>query len=259
MDVKDLKALRDRLMNLGYEPVRRALAALGLGFFASLYGFVAMMAPPNMLPLVVGLCLVYLVGFFGVAAQWFWGRWYASGLGFWGLMVSAFALVQVGFLPILVVQTVLHGIVVLALLGPKMGALYEQQPGWRERWGLDEPGVEKLGKTVTRTAGSLPALIIMLLAPRDGDEGFALAALALATLGGWQLLRRRAVGALTLAASAGAAALALWTPHRVGSCAAELSPALIPLGSVNDFVATAFLVAAVVPLVRPLARFLRAR
>jgi len=54
-----------------------------------------------------------------------------------------------------------------------------------------------LQKTITRSAASLPSLIIWALAPKE--EGMAFAALALAVTGVWGLIRLRSWGVLSLA------------------------------------------------------------
>ena len=90
----------------------------------------------------------------------------------------------------MVIFGVMHALISLCLLGEKMAAAFDAKPGWRERWKLDEQGVIRVTKSVTRAASSLPALVMFALAPR-GDQALVaygwvltLGALALFGLGG---------------------------------------------------------------------------
>ena len=88
-------------------------------------------------------------------------------------------------------------------MGKKMAARYDLQEAWRERYKMDEFGVARLQKTVTRAAASLPSVIIWALAPEGGGHGVpsaALAALVLAAAGLRGLVRMRSWGVLALAA-----------------------------------------------------------
>jgi len=66
------------------------------------------------------------------------------------------SLVMIGWHPSLAIYTVLHVLIVLALMGQKMAARYEMQPAWREKYSMDEYGVARLGKAVTRGRGWWP-------------------------------------------------------------------------------------------------------
>lgn len=263
-DLKPVNGLKG-LNDLGYERTRRAVALLPLGFFTTVYLLVSLSAPPGWGPALAGLGLCYLVGFLALGAEWFWGRWYASGLGWSGLMVGMYALVTVGWVPQLVVYTLLHGLTVACLMGTKVAALYELKPGWRERYGLDDYGVGKLGKAVMRGAGSLPAIVLWILQPREGHGGSALwtvmAVIAglLAISGLFELLKLRTLGVLALA---GAAVLALLAPS-FGSSALVLqgqggfTGIAGLLASMASGWAALWLGAAVVPFAAPILRHLR--
>ena len=117
-------------------------------------------------------------------------------------MIAIAGVVAIGWLPQLVIFGVLHLFVIVALMGEKMAARYDLQAAWRERYKMDDFGVARLQKTITRSAASLPSLIIWALAPKE--EGMALAvggiaALALAALGMRGLVRMRSWGVLALA------------------------------------------------------------
>ena len=77
-----------------------------------------------------------------------------------------------------------HAIVAACLQGEKMAVLFDAKPDWRNRWKLDDQGVIRVRKSVTRAASSLPALIMFALAPREGQELLAAAAFAFAPFNG---------------------------------------------------------------------------
>jgi len=203
-----VKQLVERLNNIGFERTRRAVAALGLSVFVFLYLVLALVMSLNgqeaWIPALVALSVAYAVAFMGVAAEWFWGRWFAAGLGWSGFMIAVVVLITAGgWNPVLGVYGGLHGLVVLMLSGTKMAERYEQQSGWRERYGMDEFGVARLRKTVTRAAASLPSVILYMLGPKDPNQGMLVAALALvggvAALGGLRgVVRMRTWGLAAL-------------------------------------------------------------
>ena len=119
----------------------------------------------------MALAFCYGVAFFAVVAEWFWGRWFATGLAWSGVMIAIAGVVAVGWLPQLVIFGVLHLFVIVALMGEKMAARYDLQAAWRERYKMDDFGVARLQKTITRSAASLPSLIIWALAPEGRGDG----------------------------------------------------------------------------------------
>jgi hypothetical protein len=267
-----LPALK-RLDEVGYEKSRRAVAALALSFFISIYLMVALNAPDGWAPAFVALAACYVVAFLALTAEWFWGRWFASGLGWSGVMVAVISLVMIGWTPVLAIYGGLHGLVVVGLLGKKMAGIYDLQERWRQRYGMDEFGVARLRKTVTRAAASLPSLILYALGPKEGQQGLifaagAVATLLLATAGVAGLVRMRSWGLLAIAASSAG----LWA---IGSsCGAGVVSALLPVRwfetigfSSNDLNAlgvapvlmAAVLAFALLPFARPALRFLKSR
>jgi hypothetical protein len=257
-------ALSARLSQIGFERTRRAVAALGLSVFVTLYLLVSLNAPDGFARVFVALAVCYGVAFMAVAAEWFWGRWYATGLAWSGVMIAAAALYLVGWAPQLAIFGGLHLVVVLALMGKKMAARYDLQEAWRERYKMDEFGVARLQKTVTRSAASLPSLIFWALAPKEEGMAVALgavAALGLAAVGLRGLVRLRSWGVLALA---GAGALVAAVGHvgdvfKLGPLAHGLGaqgtalvvPALAPT------LALACLALAVLPFTGAIARYLR--
>jgi len=233
-----VKVMVERLNELGFAKTRRAVAALSLSFFVTLYLFLSFNAPPGWGPAFLALSACYLVAFIGVAAEWFWGSWFAAGLGWSGLMVAGLSLFLVGWAPPLVIYGALHGLIVLLLAGRRVAALYEMQDGWRQKLGMDEHGVARLRKTVTRSAASLPSLILWAFGPKDPGQGMAhalflvgIAGLGVVGLGA--LLRLRTWGAVaTLVSAVGLLA------HGVVHCAPELEGA--SYSSLPDFFRVAF-------------------
>jgi hypothetical protein len=201
--MKFLAALQD----FGFEKTRRAVAALALSFFVTLYLMLSGNAPEGWGPAFLALAACYMVAFVGVTADWFWGRWFASGLGWSGLMVAVISTVMLGWMWPLAIYGGLHGLVLVLLLGKRMASIYDLQEGWRQRLGMDEHGVARLRKTVTRTAASLPSLILWALGPKDPGQSllhgaFLFAALLAGVSGLAAVVRLRSWGVVALGASA---------------------------------------------------------
>ena len=269
-----LGGFKEGLRGLAYTGERRALALLPLCVFGLLYLVLAANAQPGWGPALVGLSLAYLTGFFALAAGWFWARWFASGLGWSGFMVGVMALAMFGWIPALGIYTGLHGLVVALLLGPKMAERYELRPGWRERFAMDDFGVARLGKAVTRGASALPTLILWALAPREeslalrgvgpvGPEAVVLVvALGLLVLALVGLVKLRGFGLLALAGAAAAlvaaAGISLLGPgpaHLLSGGPWALPAPMTP--SATPILALGFVVAAFSPWARTLVRSLR--
>src|SRR5437762_12221141 len=101
--------LSETIGSFGFERIRRALAALPLSFFGTIYFVIGLTAPQEMTPMLLGLALVYLASFFAVTAEVFWGRWVASGLGWSGVLAGTLGMVQEGWNPLLVFYLAMHG------------------------------------------------------------------------------------------------------------------------------------------------------
>jgi hypothetical protein len=278
-----MQHLLDRLNDIGFERTRRAVSALALSLLLSFYLIVALLLWMNgmaeLVPAVLGLAACYGVASLCVAAEWFWGRWFATGIAWSGLMLAVFGLVMSGEAnPVVIVQAAMHGLVILALAGKKMAARYDDQPEWRQRHGMDEFGVARLRKTVTRAAAMLPGAIFSVLAPKEPGQGMAVAVVGLVgaglAVGGLRgVLRFRTAGIVALGLAAVAFVgfdLVSPTPHLVfGPLRTELLDGLTLLrpalqqGLNLTFLARglvpALLLAAVLPFAAPAARYLRAR
>lgn len=224
---------------------RRAIAAAVLSFYGFVYLLLTMSMPSEWTGMLGAVAGLYGVAFVGVVAGWFWGRWFAQGLSYWGVLTGILGLWQIGPEPLIVFLTVSHGLIAVFLAGEAMASGFEGRPDWRARYHLDEGGVERLGKSVTRAAMSLPMLIMWALAPTQPSSLFAdgslsaLVPLALGLGGAWALLRMRTWGLFALSGSAGAAL-------------AVAGPTTLTLGWV------ALVAAAVVPFAAPIGRALRA-
>ncbi len=251
-DILASSKLAEKLGALGFERFRRALAALSLSFFAVLYTFLALQAPGGWGPALGGLAGCYLVAFFAVSAEWFWGRWFATGIGWSGIMVAIFGMFQLGWVPALAIYGGLHALVVLPLSGRSMAARYDLQEGWRARYKMDELGVARLRKTITRSAASLPSVILWALGPKEPGQGMllALVTMALAVAGVSGLVRLRTWGWVAVGASG---LFALCGGHLL---APMIAPTMAPLGMAPDL-AGALLLAAAAPFALPAARYLR--
>lgn len=208
-----MKRFAEWVRDLGYEKPRTAVALLPLSLFAFMYLLGTLSAPPEWTLALMGLSLCYLIAFVALASEWFWARWFASGLGWSGSMVGLAALVMMGWNEMIAVYGGLHALVLLMLVGPKMAARYDLQPGWRQRYGMDEFGVIRLKKAVTRASAALPSLILWALGPGEGQGAglMVIVAAALALVGLHGLVRLRTWGVLALA-GAGAAVLAGTAP-----------------------------------------------
>jgi hypothetical protein len=256
-----LAAFSARLSQIGFERTRRALAALSLSVFVTLYFLVSLNAPDGFGRVFLALSFCYGVAFVGVAAELFWGRWFATGLAWSGIMLAVAVLVMMGWMPQMAIFGGMHLIVALGLAGKKMADRYDGQEAWRAKYKMDDFGVARLQKTITRSAASLPSLIIWALAPKEEGMAFAIggvAALALAAFGLRGLVKMRSWGVLSLAAAgAVAAAFSTMTTTFLPSCR-DMTEAVAP----SPFLASApfaavLLAAAVLPFAGSIVRYLR--
>jgi hypothetical protein len=204
-----VKSLVARLNDIGFERTRRAVAALALSLFVFLYLLISLNPPSEEWRLAfLAMSACYGVAFMGVAAELFWGRWFATGIGWSGVMIAVAAIAQIGWAPALGIYGGLHALVVVALAGQKMAARFDLQPAWRERYGMDEFGVARLRKTVTRASASLPSVLLYFLAPKEPGQAIfmagTIAAGVLTVAGLVGIVRMRSWGLVALAGALGA-------------------------------------------------------
>lgn len=175
--------------------IRRALALLVLGFFATQFSITAWLGPDELFACYLGLGLVYMLAFFGIAAQWFWARWFAIGLGNFG-MLPLLLVFKVGPEPMLIFFGGVHVLITLMLTGEGMATSYERSERVQERWNFQEESLLLLRRAVKSAGTTLPFLILYTLAPRGEWMQFGVLALGLVGLVG--LFRARVWGALAL-------------------------------------------------------------
>ena len=254
----------DALGSVGLVGERKALALLFLGFYTTLFFMIGLSARtelPEWVPVFSAMTLMYCVTFFGVAAEWFWGRWFATGLGYWGLTMTAMAWVTTRSLPpAMIIFGGMHALIAVCLQGEKMAVLFDAKPDWRARWKLDDQGVIRVRKSVTRAASSLPALIMFALAPRQEQELLAAAAFAFGIVGFGGVLLNRTYGviALTVAAlaTAGTVVFGGWPVNVEAYFQNEFqlnagNTLLLPMGAM----AAVMLGLAALPFLKPMAGF----
>ena len=240
---------------------RRALASAVFAFYFLVYalllllGFVA----PEAGPMITGIAGVYGLAFFALVAGYFWARWYAVGVGLYGVITAAVGLWQASkdpaledMIPILIFIGGTHLAATLMLWGNTMAGPYDGQTAWREKLHMDDNAVQRLGRSVIRAGVSLPLVLIYALAPKPETASLVMSimGLVLAGVGLRALVQLKTWGVLALAA-AGALMLTLAGAEAVwgASTVRVLYPAL---GGGLLFAATA-------PFFAPMARWLWAR
>jgi hypothetical protein len=258
----------DTLGSVGIVGERKALALLCLGFYTTLFFMIGLSARtelPEWVAVFTAMTLMYGLAFFSVAAEWFWGRWFATGIGYWGMWMTVMAWVTTRSLPpAMIIFGSMHAVIAVCLAGGKMAAIFDAKPAWRERWKIDEQGVIRVRKSVTRAASSLPAVIMFVLAPREGQEALQLAVLATAMVGVAGVLVGRTFGVLALlGASAATVAVVLqggtpasvWALNRIVpffDAGVAVQPSTGALGA-------ALLLAAAAPFLKPMALYVLRR
>jgi hypothetical protein len=185
---------------------RRALAAICFAIYFLLYLFLGLAdLQPGMAKALFALSGVYGLAFFALVAGYFWARWYAVGVGLYGIIVAAIGMWQLGPEPILVFIGGTHLVAVLSLWGHAMSEGYDGQTAWREKLHMDENAVQRLGRSVIRAGVSLPMVLLYALAPKPGSAELivSLAALALAGFGFHAMIKLRTWGVMAVGLAGG--------------------------------------------------------
>lgn len=230
---------------------RRAIAAICFAIYFLLYMLLAIAdLQPGLSPALYALAGCYGLAFFALVAGYFWARWYAVGLGLYGVITAAVGMWQLGPEPILVFIGATHLASVAALWGNAMSEGYDGQTAWREKLHMDENAVQRLGRSVIRAGVSLPMVLLYALAPKPGSTEFALslAALVLAGFGFRAMVKLRTWGIFAVG-TAGGLLLALAGVEAATRCN-ELYALKPALGG-------ALLLSATAPWVAPLMRYFR--
>lgn len=231
---------------------RRALAAVIMAFYFLFYGVIAYsQLVPEFTKAFVAIAGVYGLAFFALVAGYFWARWYAVGVGLYGVITAAVGIWQVGAEPVLLFIGGTHLAATVFLWGHAMSEPYDGQAAWREKFHMDESAVQRLGRSVIRAGVSLPFILLYAFAPKpDGASlvvSFAALVLVAAGLRGlvqlrtWGVLALGAAGALTLA-MVGADVVA----HGLGALA------------IRPAIAGGMMLAAAAPFAAPIVRFFAA-
>lgn len=227
---------------------RRALAAIVFVFYAIAYFVLGVSAlQPALGPSMYALAGVYGLAFFALVAGYFWARWYALGVGIYGLLVGAIGLWQLGAEPLILFIGGSHLAAILMLMGDSMGAGFEGKTGWREKFHMDDNAVRRLGKSVIRAGVSLPMVLLYALAPKQPAELVAgLFAFAMLGLGMRALIQMKTWGVLAIG-TAGIVMTGLGLEQ-----ATSATWGMVPLAS------GMLLLAAAAPFVAPMIRHVRA-
>jgi hypothetical protein len=187
---------------------RRALAAIVFAFFFILFllNGIAIGAPDGNFMFALAGC--YGLAFFALVAGYFWARWYAVGVGLFGVIVSAVSLWQARSDPDLwdlVWRTLVffgssHLVATVMLWGDAMALPYDGQTKWREKLHMDDNAVQRLGRSVIRAGVGLPFVLAYAFAPKpeSAQTALALVAVAFAALGLRAVVRARTWGVLAI-------------------------------------------------------------
>jgi hypothetical protein len=178
--------------------IRRALALLLLGFYVTQFAMTAWLGPDELFAAYLGLCLCYGLAFVGLAAEWFWSRWFAIGVGNFGSLMLLL-LFKTGLEPIIAFVGATHLLIALCLSGEGMAAKYEHSERTQEKWNFQAESLLLMRRAVKSAGSTLPFLILYALAPRG--ELLQLFALGLGAAGLWGLVRGRTYGVLALGAA----------------------------------------------------------
>jgi hypothetical protein len=233
---------------------RRAIALLILSFYFFYFGVLALVAPDELIAMSLALMLVYGLAFFALAAEWFWARWFAIGLGNFGSLMLLL-LFKVGFEPVYVIGGVTHLLVAVCLMGEGMAAKYEYSEKASERWNLQEDSIALMRRAVKSAGSTLPVLIIYTLGPRP--EWMHLALLATGVAGFVGLVRGKTWGPLALGATGLVClldGLGVFGPPTISFLMVG-ADAPVLYGKAGVFAGATMLV--VLPFVGPMVRFLR--
>jgi hypothetical protein len=226
---------------------RRAVAAITFAFYFLVYLLVPLQGGvPEFARVFFALAAVYGLAFFALVAGYFWARWYAVGVGLYGIITAAVGMWQIGPEPVFVFVGGTHALATLVLWGTAMSEKYDGQTAWREKFHMDEGAVQRLGRSVIRAGVSLPFVLLYALAPKQTAAELALSigALALTGFGLRAMIRMRTWGVLALGA-AGALLVTLGGADLAAHDAAALRPLL----------GGSLLMLAAVPFAAPLLRW----
>jgi hypothetical protein len=229
---------------------RRALSAVIFAFYFLVYLIIGLQGVvPDLDKAFYALAGVYGLAFFSLVAGYFWARWYAVGVGLYGVITTAVGMWQLGPEPVLLFVGGTHLAATLMLWGHAMSVPYDGQTAWREKFHMDDNAVQRLGRSVIRAGVSLPMILLYALAPKpgSGETVLAVLALVLAGVGFRGLVKAKTWGVLSIGA-AGALLVTL--------AGADLYMGAPETYAVRPALAGGLLIAAIAPFVLPMTRFL---
>lgn len=239
---------------------RKAIASAVFALYFLLFLSNALLGGGPTAPAFYALAGCYGLAFFSVVAGYFWARWYAIGIGVFGIIVAVVATWQMGgYEPTLAFFGGTHLAAVLSLWGERMSEPFEGQAAWREKFHMDDNAVQRLGRSVMRAGVSLPFVLLYGLVPRQGSGADLVAVIAagLAVAGFAALVKLRTWGVLAI----GAAGLVVVAHGSLHPGAAIVGPyhQTAPLAVVPVLALGALLVAAAVPFGAAMRRWIAAR
>src|SRR4051812_43861019 len=117
---------------------RRALAAVTFAFYFLVYLLLALQISGELSPALYALAGCYGLAFFALVAGYFWARWFAVGLGLYGIITSVVGLWQMGPEPVLLFVGGTHLAATVMLWGTTMSEGYDGQTAWRQKLHMDE-------------------------------------------------------------------------------------------------------------------------
>ena len=225
-----------------------------LALYMLVYLLNALLGPGELKLLFGALGGLYALTFFALVAGYFWARWFAIGVGLYGVIGAIMAIVQLGVDEQFLFYGGTHAIVSLFLWGGHMARDFDGRSEWRKRFHLDENATRRLGKAVIRIGITLPILIIYGLAPRESafETLLMLSVVGVALLGIRGVLTMRTWGVLLVGISAVAVAGTVAVTSSFACVGFGVGLELQPTG-----LATALLLTAcATPFVAPIVRFL---
>ena len=233
---------------------RRALASAVFAFYFIAYAMLVLSGsiPPELSKAIAALAGVYGLAFFALVAGYFWARWYAVGVGLYGVITSAVGVWQIGAEPVLVFIGGTHLAATLMLWGNAMSEPYDGQTAWREKLHMDDNAVQRLGRSVIRVGVSLPFVLLYALMPKPEAASTVLAflALGLTALGFRALVRARTWSVF---------AFGLGGALMVTLAASDLAMGSGQYWAVRPALAGCLLLSATAPFVLTMTRWLAAR
>jgi hypothetical protein len=183
---------------------RRALSSAVMALFFLLFLVQALLGGDDTKKFMYSMAGCYGLAFFSLVAGYFWARWYAVGLGLFGVIVAAVACWQLKTLEqTFLIFGGLHLGAALLLWGDAMSQAYDGQAAWREKFHMDDNAVQRLGRAVIRAGVSLPFVLAYAFAPRpeSGSLLASIVALCLTGLGVRALIQLKTWGVMALAAA----------------------------------------------------------